>query len=243
MTEAEWLGATELLPMLELLRSKASDRKLRLFAIACCRRIMRLLPDERSSAALVAAEGYADGFITAEQLATTIGPADDATSHAYHRRGSHFFSAAGAALFTSLPPGFTLPTNWTEELRRFSPSNVCEWATSAMEEALGIEMPRPEKQAAVRNAAMAEGLAQCDLLRDIFGNPFRPVAFDPAWRTISAVGLARLMYDSRDFSAMPILADALQDAGCDNDELLSHCRGPGPHVRGCWVVDLVLGKE
>ncbi|VTR94890.1 Uncharacterized protein OS=Sorangium cellulosum (strain So ce56) GN=sce5710 PE=4 SV=1 [Gemmata massiliana] len=81
------------------------------------------------------------------------------------------------------------------------------------------------------------------LLRDIFGNPFRPVAFSPAWRTSIVVALAAQMYESRDFSTMPILADALQDAGCDNADMLDHCRGPGPHVRGCWVVDLVLGKE
>jgi hypothetical protein len=80
-------------------------------------------------------------------------------------------------------------------------------------------------------------------LRDVFGNPFQPVAFDPAWRTSTAIALAQQMYDSRDFSLMPILADALEDAGCDSDDVLAHCRGDGPHVRGCWVVDLVLGKE
>lgn len=80
------------------------------------------------------------------------------------------------------------------------------------------------------------------LLRDIFGNPFRPVTFSPAWRTDTAVSLARTMYESREFSAMPILADALQDAGCDSNDVLTHCREPGEHVRGCWVVDLVLGK-
>jgi hypothetical protein len=85
--------------------------------------------------------------------------------------------------------------------------------------------------------------AACRLIREIFGNPFRPVAFSPEWRTDTAVMLAQQMYDSRDFSAMPILADALQDAGCDNQDILQHCRGDGPHVRGCWVVDLVLGKE
>ncbi|MBP3955026.1 hypothetical protein J8F10_06990 [Gemmata sp. G18] len=79
-------------------------------------------------------------------------------------------------------------------------------------------------------------------MRDILGNPFRPVPFSPEWRTSTAVGLASQMYESRDFSAMPILADALQDAGCDRADVLDHCRGPGPHVRGCWVVDLVLGK-
>jgi hypothetical protein len=85
--------------------------------------------------------------------------------------------------------------------------------------------------------------AEAALLRDIFGNPFRPVSFSPQWRTDTALALAHQMYESRDFGAMPILADALQDAGCDNEDILSHCRGDGPHVRGCWVVDLVLGKE
>jgi hypothetical protein len=81
------------------------------------------------------------------------------------------------------------------------------------------------------------------LIRDIFGNPFRPVAFDPAWRTSTVVALASQMYESRDFGAMPILADALQDAGCTNEDVLTHCRDAQQvHVRGCWVVDLVLGK-
>jgi hypothetical protein len=80
-------------------------------------------------------------------------------------------------------------------------------------------------------------------MRDIFGNLFRPITFSPEWRTDTTVTLAHQMYESRDFSAMPILADALQDAGCDSPDILTHCRGPGPHVRGCWVVDLVLGKE
>ncbi|AMV26973.1 hypothetical protein VT84_21405 [Gemmata sp. SH-PL17] len=82
------------------------------------------------------------------------------------------------------------------------------------------------------------------LARDIFGNPFRTVSFSPAWRTSMAVALAGQMYESRDFSAMPILADALQDAGCDDANVLDHCRDTNaPHVRGCWLVDLVLGKE
>ena len=84
---------------------------------------------------------------------------------------------------------------------------------------------------------------QTHFVRDIFGNPFRPVSFSPAWQTDTALTLARQMYDSRDFSLMPILADALQDAGCEDEHILSHCRDPqAAHVRGCWVVDLVLGK-
>ena len=82
-----------------------------------------------------------------------------------------------------------------------------------------------------------------DLVRCIFGNPFRPVAFDPSWLTSTVRALAEGIYEDRAFDRMPILADALQDAGCDNADILDHCRGDGPHVRGCWVVDLVLGKE
>ena len=81
------------------------------------------------------------------------------------------------------------------------------------------------------------------LLRELLGNPFRPVAFNPDWRTSDVTAMARGMYETRDFAAMPILADALQDAGCENAEVLEHCRGLGPHIRGCWVVDLILGKE
>jgi hypothetical protein len=85
----------------------------------------------------------------------------------------------------------------------------------------------------------AGGATECGLIRCLF--PFRPVPFDPAWRTSSVVAMARQMYESRDFSAMPILADAMQDADCDNADLLKHCRGDGPHARGCWVVDGLLG--
>jgi hypothetical protein len=89
----------------------------------------------------------------------------------------------------------------------------------------------------------ASSVLLCALVRDIFSNPFRPVTFTPEWRTDTAIALARQIYESREFAVMPILADALQDAGCDNADILSHCRGDGPHIRGCWVVDLVLGKE
>jgi hypothetical protein len=97
---------------------------------------------------------------------------------------------------------------------------------------------------ASRESEEAERATQRARHLDIFGDPDRPVAFDPAWRTATALLLAERMYRTRDFGAMPILADALQDAGCDSAAILSHCRGPGPrHVRGCWVIDLVLGKE
>jgi len=85
--------------------------------------------------------------------------------------------------------------------------------------------------------------AAARLIRDVAGNPFRPAAFDPRWRTADTVGLARGVYEDRASERMPILADALMDAGCEDEQIIGHCRGEGPHVRGCWVVDFVLGKE
>jgi hypothetical protein len=81
------------------------------------------------------------------------------------------------------------------------------------------------------------------LLHDIFGNPFHPTTFLPVWRSSTVVALAQQMYESRDFSAMPILADALEEANCTDETILAHCRGAGPHVRGCWVTDACLGKS
>jgi hypothetical protein len=85
---------------------------------------------------------------------------------------------------------------------------------------------------------------QADILRDIFGpRPFRPVTLNPAWQMSNVIALAQSIYDERAFDRLPILADALEDAGCDNADILNHCRQPGEHVRGCWVADLLLGKE
>ncbi|MCE9568371.1 MAG: hypothetical protein K8U57_40745 [Planctomycetes bacterium] len=76
----------------------------------------------------------------------------------------------------------------------------------------------------------------------VLRNPFRSVTVDPAWLTSTVVSLARQMYESRDFTTMPILADALQDAGCDEPTIRAHCQCEEPHVRGCWLIDMVLGK-
>lgn len=93
-------------------------------------------------------------------------------------------------------------------------------------------------------ASVAEQIIRAGLLREIFGNPFHPAAFYIEWRTDTVMSLARQMYDAHEFSAAPILADALQDAGCDSDDILNHLRGTSAqHVRGCWALDLVLGKE
>jgi hypothetical protein len=94
-----------------------------------------------------------------------------------------------------------------------------------------------------RTGIGVERAAQTRLLRELLGNPFRPVGFDPTWRTPPAVAIARTAYEERRFEALPILADALEEAGCRNAAILEHCRSEGEHVRGCWVVDQVLEKE
>jgi hypothetical protein len=81
------------------------------------------------------------------------------------------------------------------------------------------------------------------LVREILGDRYRPTDFAASWRTSDTAGLAGAIYDDRAFDRLPILADALLDAGCDDEVILTHCRSSGLHVRGCWVVDLVLGKE
>jgi hypothetical protein len=95
-------------------------------------------------------------------------------------------------------------------------------------------------------ASEAERRLQCDVIRDLFGNPFHPLALDHScliWNGGTVPKLAQGIYEDRAFDRLPILADALEEAGCTNADILDHCRGLGPHVRGCWVVDLLLGKE
>jgi hypothetical protein len=115
-------------------------------------------------------------------------------------------------------------------IEEYADNNPSPLTNGAMEEILGVDFMRP--------AVSIPALIRCT-----YGNPFRPAAFDEEWRTSTVVSVAKGIYDSRDFSPMPLLADALQDAGCENEDILNHCREDGPHVRGCWVVDLILGKE
>jgi hypothetical protein len=96
--------------------------------------------------------------------------------------------------------------------------------------------------AAGRDAISLVFRRQAESLRDIFGNPFRLATLDRSWLTSTVTSLAQAIYDDRAFDRLPILADALEDAGCTDQDILAHCRGGGEHVRGCWVVDLLLGK-
>lgn len=214
MTEAEWLAGKDPEPMLEFLRGKASDRKLRLFACACCERVRNLIT-RTGNKAVRAAEQFADGLIDQRQLRDAWVAVGRVKSEA---RTFACFAAQGA----SCSP-------------EYGTLSAAGYAMRAV-----VAHAHPADSDRVRQA---EQVIQTFLLRDVFGNPFRSVSIDPQWLTSTATVLARGMYDSHDFSPMPILADALQDAGCDNADILSHCRGPGPHVRGCWAVDRVPNKE
>jgi hypothetical protein len=107
----------------------------------------------------------------------------------------------------------------------------------------GIESDRERRllSAACANFP-AQWSVQSDLIREIFGNPFRPITLDPSWLTSTVIALANGIYEEKAFDRMPILADALMDAGCDNEDILNHCRQPGEHCRGCLAVDLLLTK-
>jgi hypothetical protein len=214
MTKAEWEACDDPHEMVGWVESKSS-RKLRLLACACCRRIWNDIRDERCRAAVDGAEQFADDLIPVE-----------------------VFTRLSEAADVAYGEGFNSPNN--------DPRIVGMYAATftATREIAGWHLSDIFRAAAdVPSSARYEEEVQADLIRDIFGNPFRPVAFLPAWRTDTAMSLARQMYESREFGAMPILADALQDAGCDSDALLNHLRDTGAaHVRGCWALDLVLGK-
>ncbi|AMV28399.1 hypothetical protein VT84_28605 [Gemmata sp. SH-PL17] len=264
MTEAEWLMCEDPLLLLKAVDDGTDKRKLRLFALACCQRIQFLLSGEDTKgcrAALVAWENEVEGpdgesrfraalgDVVSDAIGTgaSIRNPGEAGLYALHYSAGAFETAcrgqwancadfacdavAYDALWRSGNPGLERiaalwePRGWPGDMNQ----RRDETAVRAL----------PEFVSALRT----EQTNQVSLIRDIFGNPFRPVIFSPSWRTSDAIALASQMYESRDFNAMPILADALQDAGCDNADILNHCRDTSlTHVRGCWVVDLVLDK-
>ncbi len=219
ITETQWLTAGSWFPVCEAVQRRQNARKMRLFGCACCRRLGNLLTDERSFVAIEVAEQFADGAAKRAALIAAQVAARAAVNE------------LGQTESKWEPDGWA--ANAVEMVVHGTAKIYFQLTATRAAEAIG--------QSRVRTNA-AERAIQLGLLRDIFGNPFRPVAFSPSWRTSPVGAIASRMYESRDFGAMPILADALQDAGCDSTDILDHCRGEGSHARGCWVVDLVLGK-
>jgi hypothetical protein len=211
VTEAEWGDCIDPQRMLTFLHGKLSDRKMRLFAVACCRRVWGSLTDERGRRAVEVSEAYADGGASREELMAAVAAAGQAPYAA--RQAAHPVVRAFAA-------------------------EVAE-AAAALGGTGSSEDPRIDHA--------VELAFQSALLHDLVGSPFRPLpAVNPAWLAWEGGTVPRLAadaYEERAFDRLPILADALEDAGCTDPDLLGHLRGPGPHVRGCWVLDLLLGKS
>jgi hypothetical protein len=229
VTEAEWLACGDPEAMRESLRDKASDRTLRLFMAACCRRVWHALDDEEyRQEAVEVAEKFADGLASADDLESAFGDLTDGNPlHVWD-------DIANASV---------------ADFEEFDATSLA--AAEAFEAAVKAVGEDYDRGDAIRRA---EGEAQAGLARCVFGNPFRPApALAPAWLrwnggTVSA--LARAVYEERELPSghldpvrLALLADMLEDAGCTDVGILEHLRGPGPHVRGCWVVDLVLGKS
>jgi hypothetical protein len=232
MTEEQWLACADPGPMLEWLRARSGLRKMALFAVACCRRAWHLLHDPRSQEALRSAESFADGERSNSDLEAALDGAYEA-----HNAIDNFYAVGWAAR------------------RRDAADAVYEAVTACYPDGFFGADQFGARQAAHKAARAspdwkAERTSQCALLRDIIGNPFQPAPVDPAWRTATVASLAEAAYAERclpssqlDSARLAVLADALEEAGCADAGLLGHLRGLGPHVRGCWALDLLLGKE
>ncbi len=248
MTEAEWLNCTRPGVMLRFLRGKSTDRKLRLFACACCRRAWDLLSTEENRHAIAVAERFADGLTSDDELATAehqaTRPAKDAAAR--HIRNFPGAAAKAAARLVGSSAYGRIYAAYAGQATSDAPQQV------ARELGFSAEAAKDPRDAHIE-AEAHEAAIQTDLLRDIFANSFRPVAINPAWLAWNdgvVVRLAQAAYKERhlpegtlDNGLLAILADALEEAGCTDTDILGHLRGPGPHVRGCWPVDLCLGKE
>lgn len=246
MTSADWFGS---LPTSELhyQLSELSDRKLHLLTAAFLRRVWDDLPSDHTRIAVEATEKFADGRVTAAELARL----------------------RSADLLETCEPLWAEPGHLDENLIGVG-CECCEWeprtteyecrvarngyvldgvraavkhpawtvirAAAFAREVAAWKADRRERD----DAVSAEARTQYHLFREIAGPDHRHPHW-PRWRTTTVVALARGIHRDRAFDRMPILADALQDADCNDDEVLDHCRGPHEHVRGCWIVDLAMG--
>ncbi|HVK19450.1 MAG TPA: hypothetical protein VM533_21125 [Fimbriiglobus sp.] len=232
MTEQDWLTGTDPTPLLWFLRGRASDRKLRLFAVACCHGVWKWMPDERSRGGVEAAERLADGLVGEDEWQVAYNEAGEANDEFVGELAYLSESARAAWYALTVGPEF----KWVGDVVR----SAIRLASSGAVDGYHFSIEADSEE--VRAATSREHTRQLRLLRFIFGNPFRPVTADPTWLTPTAVTLARAIYAERAFDRLPILADALEEAGCNDPDVLTHLRGDGPHVRGCWVVDLLLGR-
>jgi hypothetical protein len=244
MNEQQWLQSLELRELWGWHPDSGKDekriaRKVRLFAVACSRRMWYLLNDVRLTTGVEVAERFADGLATQEELSVVSNSLSTE-------------DGIGFIMLPSVPQGAYEAVGWTisasRDLYLSEAVSAADWIRSAR---VGHD-PLPVREQEQRRLSLwkAEEHKQGYLLHCIFGNPFRPVTIDTVWQTSTVVALANAAYDNRNMPAgtleparLAVLADALEEAGCTDADILNHLRQPGEHVRGCWAVDLLLGKE
>ncbi len=221
MTETEWLAAADSYPMLDILRGRATERKLRLFGCACYRRLGDFLASKANRSVVSEAERYADRQATLAEVTTAWG-------EAFRSWGSGFSRADGP----DCPDAAAFAWRASTEAR-FVQADLTRQRRDTADEAA----PRVME---------AEATFQAHAFRDIFGDPFLPLPrIDPAWLAWdggTVRRLARAIYDAPAFDRMSVLGNCLEEAGCADAALLGHCRSGAEHVRGCWVVDLLLAR-
>jgi hypothetical protein len=240
ITEAKWLGWDDRPTALaNFVLPRSNVRKVRLFAVACCDLVADRMVDPRSRREVEASLRHADGAASEEELNAVSREARSGLMSIMGRRipGSHVADqvspeycaaavACNAMASIDLRTGPDVPEGWLSACAGGTFSDFLIWQT------MGAAKDDPFIAAKVTG-----------LLREICGNPFRRVTVSPAWQSPGPTSLARAIYDRMAFDRLPELADALERAGCREPSVLDHCRGPGRHVRGCWVLDLVLGFE
>jgi hypothetical protein len=222
--------------MLHFLYSvEASRRKLRLFGCSCFPAIRHLWQDARIIKGVEIAERYADGSARHSEKEQVRHAAQAVVQEDEDSNAGIVAEAVAALNHNAQTASWCLAM--AEGCVAAGWYRGDWWAFRGPDDFLSMCDPaRVLARDVVRSA-------QCDRLRCIFGNPFHPVTADPGWLTASVAALTRRIYHERAFDRLPILADALEEAGCTDPYLLAHCRGPGPHVRGCWPVDALLGKS
>jgi hypothetical protein len=236
MTEEEWLGWSGISDkMLNFLRGRPGlGRKRRLLAVACCRHVLQWMPDE-CLPAIPMAERLAEERVDEEARWVVYNAVGDAKDEQVDIRKSWAAYCAYNAL--GRPLDYEQPASWNKDCAAWVAQTAAQpdaWINNHWD----------------NDVLFAERHKIANLIRDVFGNPFRPLSMNPAWLTSTVTNLATIAYDERalpigelDTTRLAVLADALEDSGCDHHDILGHLRGPGPHVRGCWVVDLLLGKS
>jgi hypothetical protein len=237
MTEEEWLECREPQPMLEFLHGPVSDRKLRLFIASYCRRNLHLFHDERFPRSISVAECFADGRIDDTELSQSYIEMSRIWTDSLRPAASERWQSVRVTSFA------IMADTCRRAVRPTITSRIIGLAAEGVIRVLAEGIYDDSLQ-------RTEGQVQVQFLHEIFGNPFRLLAINPAWLTSTVVSLASVAYEQRnlpsgglDAKRLGVLADALEDAGCTNADILWHLRSAGVHVRGCWALDLLLSKE